>query len=94
MIEIQQELFAEAVERACKCTLPDSIEITMLAVLDQVAAASREIVEAHCYGDKLHREEVRLPLVDLAAVALLMVARIDAGAWPDAWRDEDADDGE
>lgn len=94
MSEIQQGLFDEAVARARECTLPDSIEITMLAVLDQVANASREIVEAHCYGDKLHREEVRLPLVDLAAVALLMVARIDAGAWPEAWRDEEADDGE
>jgi hypothetical protein len=81
--EIKQGLLDETVERACKCTLPDSIEIAILAVLNKAADASREIVLARCYERKVDRDKVRRPLVDVAAAALLMVTRMDAGEWPE-----------
>ena len=81
--EISLKAIAEAVARADACSEPDSIEITILAMLNKAVDASREIVLARSCGHKLNRDKVRRPLVDVAAAALLMVTRIDAGDWCD-----------
>ena len=79
--DISLKAMAEAVARADACSEPDSIEIAILAMLNKAVDASREIVLARSCGHKLNRDKVRRPLVDVAATALLMVTRIDAGEW-------------
>lgn len=81
--DISLKVMAQAVARADACFETDSIEIAILAVLNKAADASREIVLARCYERKVDRDKVRRPLVDVAAAALLMVTRMDAGEWPE-----------
>ena len=77
------KVMAQAVARADACPEPDGIEIAMLAMAATAAEAIREIIWARNCGHAPNRDRVRRPLVDLAAAALLMVKRMDAGEWPE-----------
>jgi hypothetical protein len=81
--DISLKAMAETVARAGACPEPDSIEIAMLAMMATAAEAIREITWARNCGHAPNRDRVRRPLVDVAAAALLIVTRIDAGDWCD-----------
>lgn len=70
-------------ERAAVCVLPDDPQTAMLLVVREFGYACGEAVDAHCYDAHPRKDDLRRAAVDVAAAALVMVARLDGGEWDD-----------